>query len=210
MAWFAPLKTAGALVLFVLRLFGRAMYFLSTVLYVLLTPPPLRWALTGVYNLVAFLLSPIRVLLGAGLGAVSLAIDLIARLKYLYIYLVCAVIIGVCAGFMLHGTSGFIFALLGISAPPERRRPRGRLDRRPLPTHQYSLDEEEDKAYNDEPSPGPSGRYLGARQDVAKIHTNDLFEERWKLLRVPERPGRRRKGLMGQIIHEESSESDLS
>ncbi|KAI2643442.1 hypothetical protein GGS21DRAFT_15462 [Xylaria nigripes] len=201
MSWLTALKTAGASALSILQFLTRLLYIFAA---------PLRWALYQVYSLVSFLLSPFKAVLGAGLGVISLATNVIARLKYLYIYLACAAFIGVCAGFMLHGTLSFSFALLGLNDAPKRRKVWGGHDRTSQPTSQLSLVEEEDKAYDYLSSPDPSGRHLDMKQEVARAHQDSIFEERWRLLRIAEQPKRRRKGLLGQIIHEESSGSDLS
>ncbi|KAI1433508.1 hypothetical protein GGR50DRAFT_498676 [Xylaria sp. CBS 124048] len=205
MSWLASLRTAGESILSFLRLSTRAAYVLSTYLYAILLPPPLRWALYKIYALVLFLLSPIRLLFSTALGAVSLSINLIARLK-----LACAAIIGVCAGFILHTTSSFIFALFGLDTVPKRRELIEKLDRGQLSTPPYSPDEETDRAYDYVSSSGPSGQHLDTGKAIARVHPNDLFEERWRQIQMSEQPRRRRKGLLGQTIHEESSESDLS
>ncbi|KAI0866142.1 hypothetical protein F4860DRAFT_209787 [Xylaria cubensis] len=77
MSWVTSLKAAGALGLSTLQLLAR-------LLYVLLTP--ILWCLQYFYASIVFLLSPIRVILSLGLGTVSFIINLITRLKYLYIY----------------------------------------------------------------------------------------------------------------------------
>ncbi|TRX95310.1 hypothetical protein FHL15_003641 [Xylaria flabelliformis] len=195
MSWATSLKAAGALGLSTLQLLAR-------LLYVLLTP--IRWCLQYFYASIVFLLSPIRVILSLGLGTVSFIINLIARLK-----LACATIIGICAGCMLHGTSSFLFVLLGMDTASERQRWRDQQRQRFLYTSRSSV-EKEDKEYYEESSSSASWRQLERRQHVAaKVDPNDLFEKRWKLLRTPEQPRRRRKGLLAQTIHEESSESDF-
>ncbi|KAI0194073.1 hypothetical protein EV127DRAFT_234853 [Xylaria flabelliformis] len=200
MSWVTSLKAAGALGLSTLQLLAR-------LLYVLLTP--ILWCLQYFYASIVFLLSPIRVILSLGLGTVSFIINLITRLKYLYIYLACATIIGICAGCMLHGTSSFLFVLLGMDTASERQRWKDQERQRFLYTSRSSV-EREDKEYYEESSSSASWRPLERRQHVAaKVDPNDLFEKRWKLLRTPEQPRRRRKGLLAQTIHEESSESDF-
>ncbi|KAI0446638.1 hypothetical protein F4803DRAFT_475677 [Xylaria telfairii] len=231
MGWVTSLKAAGALALSTTQLLARLLYVLST---------PLRWCLRSVYASIIFLLSPVWAILSLGLGTASFAINLIPRLKYLYIYvsnlsksnisiigetrrtvyplhntnrcltqkLACATIIGICAGCMLHGTSSFIFVLLGMDTSSERQKLRNQQHQRLLYTPRSSL-EEEDKEYYEESSSSASWRRFGKRQHVAKVDPNELFEKRWKLLRTPEHPRRRRKGLLAQTIHEESSESDL-
>ncbi|KAI0490768.1 hypothetical protein F4859DRAFT_21523 [Xylaria cf. heliscus] len=201
MSWVTSLKPAGALALSTVQQLARLLYMLST---------PLRWCLHYVYATILFFLSPLWAFLSLGMGAASFAIDLIMRLKYLYIYLACATIIGVCAGCMLHGTSSFIFVLLGMDTASEQQKLRDQQRQRQgrLYTSRLSL-EEEDKEYYEESSSSASWRHLDKRQHVAKADLNDLFEKRWKLLRTPEQPRRRRKGLLAQTIHEESSESDF-
>ncbi|KAI8950762.1 hypothetical protein F4801DRAFT_318600 [Xylaria longipes] len=200
MSWATSLEAAGALALSTIRLFARLLY---------VTSAPLRWCLHYVYASIIFLLSPIWVILSLGLGTVSFAINLITRLKYLYIYLACAAIIGICAGCMLHGTSSFIFVLLGMDTASERQKLRNQQHQKLLYTSRPSVEEEEDKKYYEESSSSASWRRFDRRQQVAKVDPNDLFEKRWKLLRTPEQPKRRRKGLLAQTIHEESSESDF-
>ncbi|KAI1284602.1 hypothetical protein F5Y07DRAFT_9224 [Xylaria sp. FL0933] len=200
MSWLESLKTAGALVLSTIQFLTRLLYMLST---------PLRWPLYYIYASIVFLLSPIWFIFSLGLGAASYTVNLVARLKYLYIYLACAAIIGVCAGFVLHGTSSFIFVLLGIDSASRQQKPRDPRYQRSVQTYQSSLDEEE-KEYDEESSSSARWRRPDKRQKVtAEINPNDLFEKQWKLVRAPVQSRRRRKGLLGQTIHEESSESDF-
>ncbi|KAI0540927.1 hypothetical protein GGR58DRAFT_70013 [Xylaria digitata] len=200
MSWLETVKAAGALALSTIQVLARLLYLLST---------PLRWPLYYVYASLIFLLSPIWLMFSLGLGAASFALNLVARLKYLYIYLACATIIGVCAGFVLHGTSSFIFVLLGIDAASERRKLRAQ-HQRSLHTYQHPLDKKEKKEYDDESTSSASWRRSNRRQSATKADQNDIFEKQWKLLRTPEPPRRRRNGLLGQTIHEESSESDFT
>ncbi|KAI1754454.1 hypothetical protein F4782DRAFT_31714 [Xylaria castorea] len=199
MSWTTSLKAAGALGLSTFQLFTR-------LLYVLLMP--LRWCLRYIFAAIDFLLSPIWAILSLSLRTMSFTINLITRFKYLYIYLACATIIGICAGCMLHGTSSFIFVLLGMDTASERQKLRNQQRQRLLYTSRSSA-EKEDKEYYEESSSSASWRQFDKRQHVAKVDPNDLFEKRWKLLRTPEQPRRRRKGLLAQTIHEESSESDF-
>ncbi|KAI0810762.1 hypothetical protein GGR55DRAFT_125989 [Xylaria sp. FL0064] len=200
MSWLESLKTAGALVLSTIQFLTRLLYMLST---------PLRWPLYYIYASIVFLLSPIWFIFSLGLGTASYAVNLVARLKYLYIYLACAAIIGVCAGFVLHGTSSFIFVLLGIDSASRQQKPRDHRYQRSVQTYQSSLDEEE-KEYDGESSSSARWRRTDRSQKVtAEIKPNDLFEKQWKLVRAPVQSRRRRKGLLGQTIHEESSESDF-
>ncbi|TGJ86487.1 hypothetical protein E0Z10_g2328 [Xylaria hypoxylon] len=200
MSWLESMKTAGALALSTVQVLARLLYVLST---------PLRWPLYYIYVSLIFLLSPIWAMFSLGLGAASFALNLIARLKYLYIYFACAAIIGACAGFVLHGTSSFIFVLLGIDTASERQRLRDQQHQRSLHTYQLPLDKKEKKEYDEESISSASWRRFNRRQTATEIDPNDLFEKQWKLLRTPEQPRRRRKGLLGQTIHEESSESDF-
>ncbi|KAI0434659.1 hypothetical protein F5Y09DRAFT_214712 [Xylaria sp. FL1042] len=200
MSWLESLKIAGALVLSTIQLLARLLYTLST---------PLRWPLYYIYASIVFLLSPAWFMFSLGLGAASFAVNLVARLKYLYIYLACAAIIGVCAGFVLHGTSSFIFVLLGIDSTSRQPKPRDQQYQRSVQTYQSSLEEEE-KEYDEESSSSARWQRSDRRQKVtSEINPNDLFEKRWKLVRAPVQSRRRRKGLLGQTIHEESSESDF-
>ncbi|KAI1129433.1 hypothetical protein F5Y10DRAFT_238238 [Nemania abortiva] len=201
MNWLASLKTAGALALSTTQFLARIAYVLSA---------PLRWLLYQIYSAIVFLLSPIWVMFNLAVGTASFAVNLMAKLKYLYIYFACAAIIGVCAGFLLHSTSSFIFVLLGLDAASERRKKlKDQQYQRPQHTPQFSLDEEEgEEEYTQESSLSGSWRTSEKRQHVVKIDPNDLFEQRWKLIRTPDQPRRRRRGLIGQTIHEESSESD--
>ncbi|KAI0457860.1 hypothetical protein F5B21DRAFT_53873 [Xylaria acuta] len=201
MSWATSLNAAGALALSTIQLIARLLYVLST---------PLRWCLQYVYASIAFLLSPIWAILSLGMGTVSFTINLITRLKYLYIYLACATIIGICVGCMLHGTSSFIFVLLGMDTASEQRKLGSQQHQRLLYTSRSSVDEEVDKEHYEESSSSASRRRFDRRQHAAKVDPNDLFEKRWKLLRTPEQIRRRRKGLLAQTIHEESSESDFS
>ncbi|GAP87635.2 hypothetical protein SAMD00023353_0901130 [Rosellinia necatrix] len=77
MSWLMSLRTAGQLALSAIQLFARMLYVLST---------PLRWPLYYIYTSIVFLLSPIWVMFSLGLRAVSFATNLMARLKYFYVY----------------------------------------------------------------------------------------------------------------------------
>ncbi|KAI0199037.1 hypothetical protein F4808DRAFT_227021 [Astrocystis sublimbata] len=205
MSWSASLQTAGGYALSMIQLLARLLYTLST---------PLRWCLHYVHQCVVFLLSPLSAVIGLGLSTASFAVDLITRYKYLYIYLACATIIGICAGCMLHGTSSLLFILLGMDTASEREKMRSKQLHQPTWTPSVaSVDEDEHgRAYFDESSSSASLQRLDKKRHVTKISTDqrDLFERRWKLLRAPEQqPRRRRKGLLSQTIHEESSESDF-
>ncbi|KAI1310078.1 hypothetical protein F5Y03DRAFT_48949 [Xylaria venustula] len=202
MAWLESLKTAGALALSAILLLARLLYMLST---------PLRWPLYYIYALIVFLLSPIWVAFSFVLGAASYAIDLMASLKYLYIYLACATMIGVCTGFALHGTSSFLFVLLGIDTPSKQRKPRSQQYQDSTHMYQSSFDEEGGKEHDEGSTSSSRWKRPNGRQTVTTgLNPNDLFEKQWKIVRSPMHSRRRRKGLLGQTIHEESSESDFS
>ncbi|KAI1117333.1 hypothetical protein F5Y14DRAFT_380242 [Nemania sp. NC0429] len=197
MSWLA---TTGALAASTARFLARLLYVLAT---------PLRWLLSHVYAAVLFLLSPVRALFNFGLGVISFAVNLMAGLKFLYIYLACAAIIGFCAGFVLHGTSGFIFVLLGVDAASEQRKRRDQDQRLvhapPLsPDVGYEMEE-----YDEESTPSMTRRRLDRRRHAAEIDADELFGKRWSPLRTLKQPRRARKGLIGQTIHEESSGSDI-
>ncbi|KAI1180913.1 hypothetical protein F4777DRAFT_527469 [Nemania sp. FL0916] len=199
MSWTDALKTVGGLALWPLQLVVRLLYLLST---------PLRWLLYSLYASAVFLLSPVWAIFNLALGAAKFGLNLVVGLKGLYTYLACAAIIGVCAGCMLHGTSSAIFVLLGYTTPGRRKLG----DQYPElpPTSRPLLDDEVQREDGKELSRSPSGSSYDRRHVVTKVDTEDLFEKRWKLLRSPEQPRRRRRGLIGQTIHEESSESDVS
>ncbi|KAI0969758.1 hypothetical protein F4678DRAFT_463089 [Xylaria arbuscula] len=198
MAWLESLKTAGALALSAVFLLARLLYMLST---------PLRWPLYYIYASIVFLLSPIWVAFSFGLGAASYAINLMASLK-----IACATMIGVCAGFALHGTSSFLFVLLEIDTPTRQREPRGQQHQNSTHMYQSSFDEEGGKGYDEGSTSSPSWKRSDGRQNATTtgINPNDLFEKQWKIVRSPMHSRRRRKGLLGQTIHEESSESDFT
>jgi hypothetical protein len=141
--------------------------------------------------------------------------------------LACAALIGICAGLVLHGTSRFVFVLLGVDTASERQKLRDQQYRGRLHRSQFSLDGEDTQDHDQEfesasfsgdsltkwerSNSSASWQHVAKSKDKMSIDPNDLFEKRWKLLRTPEQPRRRRKGgLLGQTIHEESSESDFS
>lgn len=109
---------------------------------------------------------------------------------------------------MLHGTSSFIFVLLGIDSASEQRKLRGQ-DQGLERASQLPPDEEYDEEFDEELSPSETRRRFDRRQPVTEVDLHDLFEKRWKPLRTLKQPRRGRKGLIGQTIHEESSGSDL-
>ncbi|KAJ8109544.1 hypothetical protein ONZ43_g6104 [Nemania bipapillata] len=77
MSWLESLTTASALLL-------STTQFLAHILYVLSTP--LRWLVYQIYASIVFLLSPLWFMFNFALAAASFAMNLIAGLKYLYIY----------------------------------------------------------------------------------------------------------------------------
>ncbi|KAK5630690.1 hypothetical protein RRF57_006405 [Xylaria bambusicola] len=183
MSWLDTLRTVGAQALSTIQFFAHLLYMLST---------PLRWPLYYVYVSTIFLLSPIWVIVRLGLRTVSLAINLVAKLK-----LACAAVIGVCAGFLLHGTLSFMFVLLGWDAASERQ-------------SSLARGHKKENEYGDGSNSSVRGHRSNKRGNSVEINPNDLFEEQWKLVRTPVQQRRRRKGLLGQTIMEESSESELS
>ncbi|KAI0503356.1 hypothetical protein F5B22DRAFT_552480 [Xylaria bambusicola] len=188
MSWLETLKTVGALALSAIQFFAHLLYMLSI---------PLRWPLYYVYASIVFLLSPIWVIASLGLRTASFAINLVARLKYLYVYLACAVFIGACVGFLLYGASNFMFVLLGWDAASERQ--------------SFLVREQvKENEYDNESSSSVERQRSDKGGGLVDINPNDLFEKQWKLVRTPVQPRRRRKGLLGQTIMEESSESELS
>ncbi|KAI1505889.1 hypothetical protein F5X99DRAFT_174353 [Biscogniauxia marginata] len=256
MEWLAPLQSAGTFLIAASRLVARVAYYVTI---------PLHYPVYYAYALVAFLLSPFLYMFYMVLGAASFVMGLVARLKYLYLYLACAAIIGICAGCMLHGTSSFLFVLLGVDSATQQQRQRLRLAERrqhkqqqqqrlpPLDEADEDGVEEEDddedegqldefgdsnsnfsgessvRQYSSSLSSGragkqksrgdpllsdkPSGRSRrmgGGAEDPRLDAAAELFENRWKLLRSSEKPRRRRRGLLAQTIHEESSESDFT
>ncbi|KAI1331945.1 hypothetical protein F5Y16DRAFT_209744 [Xylariaceae sp. FL0255] len=132
MSWATFLQTAGSLALSPLKLLGSLLYILST---------PLRWFLYNLYAVIAFLFSPALFMINLGIGTVSYTVDLVIRLKYIYIYLACAAFIGLCAGALLHGTSSFIFILLGVDTASQHKKQRAELYHRQLQSLSLSADE---------------------------------------------------------------------
>ncbi|KAI1339038.1 hypothetical protein F5Y15DRAFT_91762 [Xylariaceae sp. FL0016] len=204
--WLAPLRTAAVI-------FIAAIKFLAVIVYSL--SAPLRYPLYYVCSFVAFLLSPIRYMLALAFDSMSLVMNVANRLKYIYVFLASAALIGILAAIVLRGTSSIIFVLLGISpsASPPPHKPRSQQD---FPSED---DQDQDYYYEDSTSSRfsstpKSGRLLRpprrqqADQDI-KTEATKLLDRQWKLLRTAEKP-RRRRGLLAQTIHEESTESDFS
>lgn len=118
---------------------------------------------------------------------------------------------------MLHGTSSFIFVLLGVDASQKRRSER---DRSKLPLEDEEQDYEQDyDGLDSETRSGDSSSWVStssftstarpSKLKETKDNSHDMLEKQWKLLRSSEKPKRRRRGLLAQTIHEESS-SDFS
>lgn len=105
---------------------------------------------------------------------------------------------------------------MGVDAATEQQKVRYRQSLGYQQNHRASLTEEVEEDDGELYSTPLSGETLVASwprpspaTDDRKIDLNDLFEKRWSSLRAPEQP-RRRRGLLAQTIHEESSESDFS
>lgn len=127
--------------------------------------------------------------------------------------LACAIIIGACTGLVLHSTSSFIVVLLGWDAASERRTRSHQqyLElMHPYPASSFAEDDDDKKEYDDGSSSRARWQRSDRKRSSAELDPNDLFEKQWKLVRTPVQPRRQGKGLLGQTIHEESSESDLS
>ncbi|KAI0595632.1 hypothetical protein F4775DRAFT_568345 [Biscogniauxia sp. FL1348] len=255
MDWLTPLQTTGVYLIAATRLLALMAYYVTI---------PLHYPIYYTYALVAFLLSPFRYVFHTFLGLASFVVGLVARLKYLYLYFACAAFIGICAGCMLHGTSSFIFVLLGMDSATQKRQQRLRLaaaaERHqqqqqlsrlpPLDEADEEGEEEDDdedegqqdefgdtnsnlsgdsssRQYSSSLSSSRAGKLSsssrwgsllssGRSRKKADSRANDdalaseMFDDRWKLLRSTEKPRRRRRGLLSQTIHEESSESDFT
>ncbi|KAI0472052.1 hypothetical protein GGR56DRAFT_104936 [Xylariaceae sp. FL0804] len=248
----ALMQSIGGVALALLRLLAHVVYVLTW---------PLRYPLYGAYALVAFVLSPLRSMFGVAVGGCALVVNAVQRLKYLYVYIACAAIIGICAGFVLHGTSSYIFVLLGVDASSRRaaaavvaaesedeqrrqqqqRRALGATDDDEELAELEEEDEEEEKSGlsglsslatttggdNSSSSSrlswssaGPPGsrrfRPGGGKSNNSsggggqQPRASDMLDSQWKLLRSADKPRRRRRGLLSQTIHEESSESDFT
>ncbi|KAI1407430.1 hypothetical protein F5Y13DRAFT_126901 [Hypoxylon sp. FL1857] len=207
MDWLASLQTFGTSFLYpALKLLLKLCYIVTI---------PLHYPLYYLLNLVVFLLSPIWYMLHALSSVALAAVGLVTRLKYLYIYLACAAIVGICAGCVLHGTSSFIFVSLGVDSSQKRDSDRRR-SKLPSLDDEPEYDELDSTTWSEDnsgrfPASGLSSRWGSTRLET-KDDTNEMFEKQWKQwkqLRSPEKPKRRRRGLLSQTIHEESS-SDFS
>ncbi|KAI2473792.1 hypothetical protein F4781DRAFT_3034 [Annulohypoxylon bovei var. microspora] len=205
MDWLAPLQTFGTSYLYpALKLLVRLCYLVTI---------PLHYPLYYLLSLIVFLLSPIWYILHSISDAVLAVASLFTKLKYPYIYLACAAVIGICAGCLLHGTSSFIFVTLGVDTSQDQDE-----DYRGSNLASYGDDEQDfDLAESGTRSEESSGRLLGSGvssrrakvKQESKDDANENFEKRWKQLRSTDKPRRRRRGLLSQTIHEESS-SDLT
>ncbi|KAI0014913.1 hypothetical protein F4780DRAFT_784649 [Xylariomycetidae sp. FL0641] len=244
MEYLAPLQTAGRILASAAVLLARLLYYITI---------PLHYPLYYAWALVAFLLSPFRVIFSLVLGSVSLVLGFVAKFKYLYVYLFCAALIGLTAGLALHGTSSLIFILFGIDAgTQEQRQARMRLEQEVLDKQQQQQqqqqqpkDEYEYDFGGEETTPTRSQRRR--RSSLARLSslltsttTTDSASsasrrlgdttssggsvvlggsrttttggaDQWRLVRAADlKPRRRRRGLLAQTIHEESSESDFT
>ncbi|KAI2623247.1 hypothetical protein GGR54DRAFT_638486 [Hypoxylon sp. NC1633] len=198
MDWLIPLQNFGTSYLYpALKLILKLCYILTI---------PLHYPIYYLLALVIFLLSPIWHTLRAISSAALAVAGLLAKLKNIYVYLACAAIVGICAGAMLHGTSSFIFVSLGVDASQKQESP-------------LLIDEDQDLydtgygTRSEDSSSRLSASGVTSRRGNSKQDPNDdaydMFEKQWKLVRSPEKPRRRRRGLLAQTIHEESS-SDAS
>lgn len=132
-----------------------------------------------------------------------------------------AAFIGILAACILHGTSSLIFVFLGISpGTASNSHTRRKSLPQELPQTEQEQEEQDHDDYYEESSSSrfsapKSGHLLKpprrprADADI-KTETAELLDRQWKLLRSTEKPRRRRRGLLAQTIHEESSESDFS
>ncbi|KAI0129247.1 hypothetical protein F4776DRAFT_628105 [Hypoxylon sp. NC0597] len=124
--------------------------------------------------------------------------------------LACATIVGIFAGCVLHGTSNFIFISLGVDASQKRDSDRRRSKLPSLDDEPESITWSEDTSSRLSTS-SVSTRWGKTKQEP-KDDVHEMFEKQWKQwqqLRSSEKPKRRRRGLLSQTIHEESS-SDFS
>ncbi|KAI5862864.1 hypothetical protein GGS23DRAFT_72237 [Durotheca rogersii] len=199
MDWLGRLQAFGTAILYPALRFTFNLCYLVTI--------PLHYPIYYLLALVTFLLSPIWYMFRVVLSVASTAVGLVVRLKYLYIYLACAAIIGICAGCMLHGTSSFIFVLLGIDASQQHRSGRRRARLPPVA-------DEDEELYGLESTPSKSSvggmaPRRGKPKREADDDTRESLRQQWKLPRPSKIPGQQRRGLISQTIYEESS-SDFS
>ncbi|RYP29898.1 hypothetical protein DL767_006497 [Monosporascus sp. MG133] len=226
MAWLAHLQTAGSAIVWTAKLFLTICYFVTI---------PLHYPLYYALALVAFLLSPVWYMFNTIASVTLLLVDFVTRLKYLYVYFACAALIGVLAGCVLHGTSSFIFVLLGIDSSSQQNQQQQAEEGERRHRRQQGLggfDEEDDLEEEEDGEEqsiemssglwsGDSSTTMGMPSSVSSrrrtargterepvLDHRGLLDSQWKLLRATEKPRRRRRGLLSQTIHEESSESD--
>ncbi|KAI0398210.1 hypothetical protein F5Y17DRAFT_454214 [Xylariaceae sp. FL0594] len=212
--WLEPVKGAGIVVLSTVQLLASLLYTLST---------PLRWPVYYLFKTIAFLLSPLWVILKFGLGTASVFVGLMAKFKYLYTFVACAAIIGLCAGFLLHSTSSFFFVLLGLNTAERRQKLVDQYYEEGVKRSRLSLGSGSTSTYDDTlESPsfssdswkkslgGKSWPRSGKQRASDSIDFNDVYGRRRKLVRTAELQSRggQRIGFMAPTIHEESSESD--
>ncbi|KAI1662961.1 hypothetical protein F4813DRAFT_342509 [Daldinia decipiens] len=175
---------------------------------------PLHYPIYYLFTLVVFLLSPIWYILHSISSTTVAVVGLAAKLKYLYIYFAYAAIIGICAGCALYGTSNLVFVTLGVDASQDRDPDYLRKDKLALSDdddqepHELDSGTRSGDSSNKLSTASSASRRMKSKQKV-KDDTNEIFERQWKLLRSSEKPKRRRRGLLSQTIHEESS-SDFS
>ncbi|KAH8652335.1 hypothetical protein BX600DRAFT_441222 [Xylariales sp. PMI_506] len=184
---------------------------------------PFYWA----FAVVTYLLSPVWIILRTCAAASAWTLQLIAKLKYVYIYLAIAAMIGITFALVAHGTSSTLFLMLGISPSQVQSKSTTKLMTRKSSSgdsYSYGDDEdrvtEEDEDYENNLSSSPTltgaglARAIEMQQAAAQSSpiTNAMFEEQWRRARstrlAPIKPSRRFRGLLAQTIHEESSESE--
>ncbi|ORY71269.1 uncharacterized protein BCR38DRAFT_6932 [Pseudomassariella vexata] len=211
----APIESGAA---YIADWTWASLKFIVYLLY--LATIPIHYPIYYTFAFVVFLFSPIWYMAQLFLGAGLFVANLIARLKYLYIYFACAAVIGICAGAMLHGSTSMLFILLGVhpSQKPATQPPP------PAPPQEEPSTEQESGAYSGADSSGlissesPSFRRKGKdayRHDMTERERDALYENKWRQSgssRAPPippiKPRRKFRGLLAQTIHEESSESE--
>ncbi|KAI1214973.1 uncharacterized protein F4807DRAFT_455422 [Annulohypoxylon truncatum] len=204
MDWLAPLQTFGTSYLYpALKLLSRMCYLVTI---------PLHYPIYYLLSLVVFLLSPIWHMLHAVSNAGLAVVGLFPKLKYLYIYLACAAVLGICAGCVLHGMSSFIFVSLGVDSSQDQDSDYRRSNLAAFGDDELDFDITESGTRSEGSSSILSGPNVPTRRAKPKQGKDDeyeFFEKQWNQLRSPNKPMRRRRGLLSQTIHEESS-SDLT
>ncbi|KAI0849918.1 hypothetical protein F5Y00DRAFT_234175 [Daldinia vernicosa] len=201
-----PLQTFGTSFLY------PALKLVLKLCYIVMIP--LYYPAYYLFTLVVFLLSPVWYMLHSISSTTVAVVGLIAKLKYLYIYLACAAIIGICAGCVLYGTSSLVFVTLGVDASQDRDSDYPRKGKLPLSYDGYQDSHEPDSGARSGDGSGKlsttssSSSRMKSKQQ-AKEDANEIFERQLKLLRSSKKPKRQRRGLLFQTIHEESS-SDFS